>query len=198
MVRNGLPKKRADVQLIRWNIPMPSDGCTQLLHAKRIERKKKKSEREIKKHSILSIPEFRQCALFVRSDNMTMENQTHGFIAWPLRNRTKKKSNRKIKCANIPITPNHRFFASSCFAQPGCNGMPPFGKKSAWPSGHGKPNTPPSVWMTSTNFASVALNRADGLLNMYSGKAGSRPFDRTDSRLHFVRWLIENKENKKN
>lgn len=196
MVRNGLPKKRADVQLIRWNIPMPSDGCTQLLHAKRIEWRKKKKQGEknkkIKPNNIL----FRR---FQSSDNVRLfcwlgqydDGKSNTWIyrltiAKP--NNGKIESNRKIKCANIPITPNHRFFASSCFAQPGCNGMPPFGKKSAWPSGHGKPNTPPSVWMTSTNFASVALNRADGLLNMYNGKAGSRPFDRTQSFSHFVRW----------
>lgn len=99
---------------------------------------------------------------------------------------------------NIPITPNHRFFESSCLAQPGCSGTPPFGKKSAWPRGHGKPKTPPSVWMTSTNFASVALNRADGLLNMYSGKAGSRPFRpyRIDAMCNFGSAVIEKRKRK--
>lgn len=38
---------------------------------------------------------------------------------------------------NIPKMLYHRFFESSCLAQPGCSGMPKFGKKSAWPSGQG-------------------------------------------------------------
>jgi hypothetical protein len=39
---------------------------------------------------------------------------------------------------------------------PGCIGLPLLGQKSAVPVGYGVPYSPASVWMISTNSASVA------------------------------------------
>jgi hypothetical protein len=80
---------------------------------------------------------------------------------------------------NSPKSSNDERSNMDMRSQPGCNGFPPFGKKSACPTREGKPRTPPSVWITSTNTASPSLKRSPAFKCLNRGYAGSRPVHRT-------------------